>query len=131
MLEAHVVSACPAMEQPVSEGFETYCGLLRLYDGFAVEEVGSVPAFEYDHDHPGLDELRDRYRLDDVGKESGRRASMSGRRGAILMAWREKWARRLGWWNDAWAGYIERRERRMAGGVITSSIGSFAAAPAG
>ena len=52
MLEAHVVSACPAMEQPVSEGFETYCGLLRLYDGFAAEEDSSVPEFEYDHAHP-------------------------------------------------------------------------------
>ena len=50
----------------MSEGFETYCGLLRLYDGFVPEQDGSVPEFEYDHDHPGLDELRDRYRLDDV-----------------------------------------------------------------
>ena len=52
------------------------------------------------------------------------------RREEILMAWREKWARRLGWWTDAWAGYLERRQERMTGGVITSSIGSFAAAPA-
>lgn len=295
----------------MSEGFETYCGLLRLYDGFAAEEDGSVPEFQYDHAHPGLRELRDRYRLDDVaadademtrsmrlldwlhrhvrhadtrlslemnslsllehafdkGKESGINCLMlsttlveaclslglkartvdlhplspydmdqhvvaavwtgpaSGwamldpmtgswfkdpdgailspwqvrarfadeaeiscndpvdfpnapeqaearyreymaksmfyfqsperstfgavsrdgqrwvtcvpagfdvrRRETILMAWREKWARRLGWWTDAWAGYIERREGRMTGGVITSSIGSFAAAPAG
>ena len=53
------------------------------------------------------------------------------RREEILMAWREKWARRLGWWTDAWAGYLARRQERMAGGVITASIGSFAAAPAG
>ncbi len=50
----------------MSEGFETYCGLLRLYDGFSVQEDGAVPRFEYDHAHPGLRELRDRYRLDDV-----------------------------------------------------------------
>ena len=296
----------------MSEGFETYCGLLRLYDGFAAEEDGSVREFEYDHAHPGLRELWDRYRLYDVagdgdgmarslrlldwlhrhvrhadtrlslemnslsllehafdkGKESGINCLMlsttlveaclslglkartvdlhplspydmdqhvvavvwtgpaSGwvmldpmtgswfkdpdgtilspwlvrarfadeaeitcrdpvdfqnasqqhaaglyheyvaksmfyfqspvrstfgavswdgqrwvtcapagfdvmRREEILMAWREKWARRLGWWTDAWAGYLERRQERMAGGVITSSIGSFAAAPAG
>ena len=296
----------------MSEGFETYCGLLRLYDGFAAEEDGSVREFEYDHAHPGFRKLRDRYRLDDVagdgdemarslrlldwlhrhvrhadtrlslemnslsllehafdkGKESGINCLMlsttlveaclslglkartvdlhplspydmdqhvvvvvwtgpaSGwvmldpmtgswfkdpdgtilspwlvrarfadeaeitcrdpvdfqnasqqhaaglyheymaksmfyfqsparstfgsvlcdgqlwvtcapagfdvmRREEILMAWREKWARRLGWWTDTWAGYIERRQERMAGGVITSSIGSFAAAPAG
>ena len=50
----------------MSEGFETYCGLLRRYDGFVATQDGSVPEFESDHDHPGLDELRHRYRLDDV-----------------------------------------------------------------
>ena len=42
------------------------------------------------------------------------------RREEILMAWREKWAR-----------YLEQRTSRMTRGVVTSSIGSFAAAPAG
>ena len=39
------------------------------------------------------------------------------RREEILMAWREKWARDQ-----------EQRKNRIAQGVITSSIGSFAAA---
>ena len=50
----------------MSEGYETYCGLLRLYDGFSAQADGAVPEFEYDHDHPGLRELRTRYRLDSV-----------------------------------------------------------------
>ena len=50
----------------MSEGFETYCGLLRLYDGFSAQADGAVPEFEYDHDHPGLRELSTRYRLDSV-----------------------------------------------------------------
>ena len=296
----------------MSEGFETYCGLLRLYDGFSAQADGAVPEWEYDHDHPGLRELSTRYRLDSVagagdegarslrllhwlhrhvrhsntdldlemnslsllehafdkGKDSGINCRMLSttfveaclslglkarsieihplspydmdqhvvavvwnglasrwvmldpmtgshvtdpdgamlspwelrdrfadeaevscggrvdfpgapeeqavalyleylaksifylqsparstfgaescagqrwiicapagfdvrRREEILMAWREKWARRLGWWNDAWARYLEQRTSRMTRGVITSSIGSFAAAPGG
>ena len=296
----------------MSEGFETYCGLLRLYDGFSAQADGAVPEFEYDHDHPGLRELSTRYRLDSVagdgdamarslrlldwlhghvrhsdthldlemnslsllehafdkGEDSGINCRMLSttfveaclslglkarpieihplspydmdqhvvavvwnglasrwvmldpmtgsyftdpdgailspwqlrdrfaeeaevscggsvdfpnapeqqaaalyreymaksifylqsparstfgaescaaqrwitcapagfdvrRREEILMAWREKWARRLGWWNDAWARYLEQRTSRMTRGVVTSSIGSFAAAPAG
>ena len=50
----------------MSEGYETYCGLLRLYDGFSVQEDDAVPEFEYEHMHGGLRELRVRYRLDSV-----------------------------------------------------------------
>ena len=51
------------------------------------------------------------------------------RREAIVTAWREKWARRLGWWDDAFADYNEQRKRTMRHGVVTSSLASFAAPP--
>ena len=47
----------------------------------------------------------------------------------ILMAWREKWARRLGWWDGTWAEYAEERRRVLRQGIVTSSLASFAAAP--
>ncbi|MCY4377297.1 MAG: hypothetical protein OXC31_26355 [Spirochaetaceae bacterium] len=152
----------------MSEGFETYCGLLRLYDGFSMLEDGAVPEFEYDHAHPGLRELRDRYRLDNVagdGDEMARSLRLldwlhhhvrhantdldlemnsqsllehafdagkeSGINCRMLSATWEKCARHLGRWEDSWARDQEQRKRRVAQGVITSSIGSFAAAPAG
>ena len=49
----------------------------------------------------------------------------------ILLAWREKWARRLGWWEDGWADYNEQRKGAMQEGIVTSSLASFAAPPAG
>ena len=48
----------------------------------------------------------------------------------ILMAWREKWARRLGWWDETWADYAEQRKRAQQQGIVTSSLATFAAAPA-
>ena len=53
------------------------------------------------------------------------------RREKIVVAWREKWARRLGWWDDAFADYNEQRKRTMRQGIVTSSLASFAAPPAG
>ena len=50
----------------MSEGFDFYCGLLRMYDGFSATPDTGVPRFEYDHSHHGLKELRRRYRLDRV-----------------------------------------------------------------
>ena len=32
------------------------------------------------------------------------------------MAWREKWARRLGWWDETWAEYAEQRKRAQQQG---------------
>ena len=61
-----ILCICPAVGQPVSEGYEIYCGLLRLYDRFSVQEDAAVPKFRYDYDHLGLRELRTRYRLDSV-----------------------------------------------------------------
>ena len=51
------------------------------------------------------------------------------RREEIVTAWREKWARRLGWWDDEWADYNEQRTRAMRQGIVTSSLASFAAPP--
>ena len=53
----------------MSEGYGTYCGLLRLYDDFASEPDQDVPPFEYDGSHPGLAQLRRRYDLDRVAGE--------------------------------------------------------------
>ena len=50
----------------MSEGYDVYCGLLRMYDGFSETPDAGVPAFEYDHSHYGLAQLRQRYRLDGV-----------------------------------------------------------------
>ena len=50
----------------MSQGYEYYCGLLRMYDGFSATPDAGVPAFEYDHSHHGLAQLRQRYRLDGV-----------------------------------------------------------------
>ena len=49
----------------------------------------------------------------------------------ILMAWREQWARRLGWWNAAWEHYAQQRKRALREGIVTSSLGAFAAPPVG
>ena len=51
------------------------------------------------------------------------------RREAIVAAWREKWARRLGWWDESFADYNEQRKRAMRQGVVTTSLASFAAPP--
>ena len=48
----------------------------------------------------------------------------------ILMAWREKWARRLGWWDETWAEYAEQRKRAQQQGIVTSALATFAAPPA-
>ena len=53
----------------MSEGYETYRGLLRLYDGFSSAPDAAAPPFEYDHSDPGLQELRRRYDLDRVAGE--------------------------------------------------------------
>lgn len=53
------------------------------------------------------------------------------RRETIVTAWREKWARRLGWWDGAFADYNEQRKRTIQEGIVTSSLASFAAAPDG
>ena len=37
-----------------------------MYDGFSATPDAGVPAFEYDHSHHGLAQLRHRYRLDGV-----------------------------------------------------------------
>ena len=50
----------------MSQGYEFYCGLLRMYDGFTATPDEGVPAFEYDHSHHGLAQLRQRYRLGGV-----------------------------------------------------------------
>ena len=51
------------------------------------------------------------------------------RREEIVTTWREKWARRLGWWDDSFADYNEQRKRAMRQGIVTSSLASFAAPP--
>jgi hypothetical protein len=51
------------------------------------------------------------------------------RREEIVAAWREKWARRLGWWDKSFATYNEQRKRTMQDGFVTSSLASFAAPP--
>ena len=50
----------------MSEGYNVYCGLLRMYDGFSATPDAGVPAFEYNHSHDGLEQLRQRYRFDGV-----------------------------------------------------------------
>ena len=53
----------------MSEGYETYRVLLRLYDGFSSAPDAAAPTFEYDHSQPGLQVLRRRYDLDRVAGE--------------------------------------------------------------
>ena len=50
----------------MSEGYETYRGLLRLYDEFSSQPDEAAPRFEYNCSHPGLAQLRRRYDLDRV-----------------------------------------------------------------
>ena len=66
----------------MSEGFDVYCGLLRMYDGFSATPDTGVPRFEYDHSHHGLAELRRRYRLDRVAGDGGALSALTSNRTA-------------------------------------------------
>ena len=77
----------------MSEGYDTYCGLLRLYDEFSSEPDQAAPRFEYDCSDPSLQVLRRRYDLDRVAGQAGGNLEMLDR-GILAEAMRGARARR-------------------------------------
>ena len=87
----------------MSEGFDFYCGLLRMYDGFSATPDTGVPRFEYDHSHHGLKELRRRYRLDRVAGDGDALT-----RSLRLRDWLHRHVRHFNTWEQ-----LERKSLRL------------------